>query len=95
MGIDSWQGQGMNDKLQVAKDHPQIVVDCDAPSLPPEASEAELRALLEPFANDFASRRAYVALNFAHHPLENQLVYELTRKSYNPKAHCFRAAPRK
>jgi len=84
MGIDSWQGQGMNDKLQVAKDHPEIIVDVDCPTLPAEASEEELRALLTPFANDFASRRAYVGLNFGHHPLENQLIYELTRKSYNP-----------
>ena len=84
MGIDSWQGQSMNDKLQVAKDHPEIIVDCDAPTLPPEASEAELRAVLQPFAEDFANRRAYVGLNFGHHPLENQLIYELTRKSFNP-----------
>jgi len=84
MGIDSWQGQTMNDKLQVAKDYPGIIVDAYTEHLPPETGEAEVRASLQRFADDFAGKRAYVGLDHGHHPLEYPILYELTRKSFNP-----------
>ena len=83
-GVDLWQGQDMNDMKRVSRDYPEIIVPVSVPTLPPEASETELRAVVQPFVDEMAGRRVYAGMNFNYHPLQTPVLYELTRKAYNP-----------
>ncbi len=85
MGIDMWNGQPMNDKLADVKQYgDKIVIDTHTPEIPHEADEATVRAELEKWLNDYGTARHYVGLNFGAHPLEYKVLYELSRKLYNP-----------
>ncbi len=84
-GIDMWNGQPMNDKLAVAKQYgDRILIDTHVPAIPRDADEATVRAALQKYVDDFAGVRHYVAMGMGSHPLEYQILYELTRKQYNP-----------
>ena len=83
MGIDSWQGQSMNDKHKVAVENPRLIVDVDAPAYAPDAPEEVVRAELEKFVADYKGLPAYVGLNFGHHPQEWPILYELSRKAFS------------
>ena len=84
-GIDMWNGQIMNDKVACAKQYgDKIVVDSYTPDIPHDADEATVRKVLGEWLDQFGTARHYVGLNFGSHPLEYKVLYELSRKLYNP-----------
>ena len=84
-GIDMWNGQIMNDKVACAKQWgDKIVVDSYTPDIPHDADEATVRKVLGEWLDQFGTARHYVGLNFGSHPLEYKVLYELSRKLYNP-----------
>ena len=84
-GVDMWNGQSMNDKLAMAKAYGEhIMVDSFTPDIPRDADEATVRAALQKYLDDYAGLRHYVAMNMGSHPKEYEILYELSRKQYNP-----------
>ena len=43
-----------------------------------------VRKVLGEWLDQFGTARHYVGLNFGSHPLEYKVLYELSRKLYNP-----------
>ena len=62
----------------------KIVVDSYTPDIPHDADEATVRKVLGEWLDQFGTARHYVGLNFGSHPLEYKVLYELSRKLYNP-----------
>ncbi len=84
-GVDMWNGQTMNDKVACAKQYgDRIVVDSYTPDIPHDADEDTVRKVLGEWLDQFGTARHYVGLNFGSHPLEYKVLYELSRKLYNP-----------
>ncbi len=85
-GVDSWNGQPMNDKLAVAKAYPgQIVVDALPEKMSIECSEDEIRESVTKFVNDFKGLSAYCTMNYSSppHPKFYEILYEVSRKAFN------------
>ena len=84
-GVDMWQGQPMNDKRKVVHTYgDRIIVDTFLPQIPKDAPEETVREVLQQYLDEFAGKRTYLGRNFESHPLENSLLYELSRKAFNP-----------
>ena len=85
-GVDSWNGQPMNDKLAVAKEHKgKIVVDALATNTGKDLTDEELRASLTKYVNDYKGLSAYCVMDFMspQHPKMYETLYEISRKAFN------------
>ena len=86
-GVDSWNGQFMNDKLAVARNYPnQIIVDALPEKIGMDLSDDELRQYITKFVEDYKGLGAYCTMDYSSppHPKMYDILYEVSRKAYNP-----------
>lgn len=82
-GVDLWCGQAINDVDMLIEKHKdsRLIFGVPDPVIPPEASEAELRALAMAWVDKYKNKRAVQAF-FAAPPAFGMAVYEFSRKAY-------------
>ena len=86
-GVDSWNGQTMNDKLKVAQTYKgQIIVDAYPMDIRPDMNEEQAREVLTKYVSDFKGLAAFTTQVFDLPPCPRQyeLQYEISRKLFNP-----------
>lgn len=84
-GCDMWNGQDMNDKLMLAKKYgDKIIVDSAPEPLPPDADEETVRANVQKYLDDFKGLRTFACMRFVKPMREYAVMYELSRKAFNP-----------
>lgn len=88
MGIDVWMGQDINDKAPlVAQYGDKIILQVECPELGMDASEEEVKAAAQQFADDFIiegkpAMFSIYACTIANPPQFTDEVYRISRQTY-------------